>query len=583
MLIFLYRCNILHSSIVFIYRRHFPAIMTERTWDTAMKITDHIDLLYPSKEARDHAEMRRLKMRDSGSLYIKDLMIGDIKNFITLTGSEKLLALCEELCDDIQTIEYRLDCLEDYLNNPDLADSFRKVITELSVSLVSNNDEDVNAFYDVKQKMDELDGFLTSIAAINGIYKRIGTTIKSQAMCGMFEFFLALPESDDYKEIAKTLTELQGTFAKTIRSVKVGINFDANMNPDSAGLLEVGYDKIYPKGNILEKIVYGVQKNKETFSGEEHLNSLTRHTPADIDTALFRELTEYTTVFAKRISEALKSYRSSFFSDIKEIERQLDLYEGVASFIKGVRAHGMKMCRPKILSASERKTVLKGVYDLVFYKEIVMRDPSAVLTDKIKTNDLILDDSARLYMVTGANNGGKTTFARACGICQVLAQAGLFVPAESAEVSVCDNIFTHFPRDEEAGIDTSRFTNEIKDLKVIAQNMTEHSFVILNESLQSTTPEECLEIAKIHTELFASAGVRGLYVTHLTGLYKAFEELNQKDYPTKLDSLVSVAGEGDERLYKIVRQPPSGESLAMSIYRKFGATLDDIKSGEVNG
>ena len=158
----------------------------------------------------------------------------------------------------------------------------------------------------------------------------------------------------------------------------------------------------------------------------------------------------------------------------------------------------------------------------------------------------------------------------------MLAQAGLFVPAEYAEVSVCDNIFTHFPRDEEAGIDTSRFTNEIKDLKAIAQNMTGHSFVILNESLQSTTPEECLEIAKIHTELFASAGVRGLYVTHLTGLYKAFEELNQKDYPTKLDSLVSVADEGGQRLYKLKRTPPSGESLAMTIYRQFGATMADI-------
>lgn len=56
-----------------------------------MNITDHIDLLYPSSDARDRAERRRIKMRDSGSLYIKDLMIGDIKNFITLTGSDKLL------------------------------------------------------------------------------------------------------------------------------------------------------------------------------------------------------------------------------------------------------------------------------------------------------------------------------------------------------------------------------------------------------------------------------------------------------------------------------------------------------------
>ena len=92
-----------------------------------------------------------------------------------------------------------------------------------------------------------------------------------------------------------------------------------------------------------------------------------------------------------------------------------------------------------------------------------------------------------------------------------------------------------------------------------------------------------MEIAKIHLELIAAAGVRGLYVTHLTGLYRYLSELNDKGYKTSCDSLVSVTDEASKRLYKIVRQPPSGESLALSIYHRFGATLDDIKHGDSNG
>ena len=549
-----------------------------------MRITDHIDLFYPSGDAKRYAVGRRKKVRESGTRFAEDLQLDNIKRLINFAGSERFIALAEELSCDIETIEYRLDCLEDFLNNPDLTDSFHKLTAELSHSVIRDADDDsINTFYEIKDRMDELSSFLNSIDKINKLYKRIGDNIKSKAMTGLFEFFGSLPQKEEFISISQSISELNDTFSKTIRSVKIGVNFDANMTPDSAGLLEISYDKIYPKGSILEKLVFGSLKGKETFSGEEHLSSLTRHTPADIDTALFRELSDYTADFAKRISAALKKYRVSFFSDISELENQLDFYEGAAAFVKGVQAHGMKMCRPKILPADERKTMLKGAYDLNLYKELVLKEPTALLNDRIVTNDIELDDKARFYMVTGANNGGKTTFARAVGLCQVMAQAGLYVPAESAEIALCDNIFTHFPRDEQVGIDTSRFTTEIKDLKAIACRMTDRSMVILNESLQSTTPEECMEIAKIHLELIAAAGVRGLYVTHLTGLYRYLSELNDKGYKSSCDSLVSVTDKSSKRLYKIVRQPPSGESLAFSIYRQFGATLDDIRYGDSNG
>ena len=546
-----------------------------------MRITDHADLFYPSSEAKARAAERRKAIRDSGMMFAEDLQLDNIKRLVSLSGAERFMALAEELSDDIPTIEYRLDCLDDFLRNPDLAQTFRRVIAEMSGRRPGMDEQnaEVDSFYEINEKMDELSFFLGSIEEINKIYRRIGHGIKSAAMKRLFQFFEDLPQSENFISIARNLSELRSAFSKTIRSVKIGVNFDGNMIPDSAGLIEVSYDRIYPRGNVLERMVFKSHSDKEQFAGEEHLNSLTHRTPVDIDTALFRELSDYTNEYAKRIAAALKSYRAGFFSDISELEQQLDYYDGAATFIMSVRARGMPMCRPRILPKESRSMKLKGLYDLNFYRQLVSEDARAILSDRIVKNDIEMNDSARFYMVSGANNGGKTTFARAVGLCQVLAQAGMYVPAENAEIAICDKVLTHFPRDEKLGIDSSRFTVEIKDLKAIVLNMTQYSMVILNESLQSTTPEECLKIAEIHLEMIAAAGVRGVYVTHLTGLYDKLSELNNGDHPTKVDSLVSAAdGNSGKRLYKMLRQPPSGESLAFTIYRQFGATLADVKA-----
>ena len=83
-----------------------------------------------------------------------------------------------------------------------------------------------------------------------------------------------------------------------------------------------------------------------------------------------------------------------------------------------------------------------------------------------------MSDYARFYMVTGANNGGKKPLSqRAVGVCHLMAQMGLYVPAESAEISPADYIFTHFPKEEAVGINSSRFTTEIKELKKKSANI----------------------------------------------------------------------------------------------------------------
>lgn len=544
-----------------------------------MKIMDHVDLYYPDANRKAMGAERRKAISDSKSKFAADLKIEEVARIFNPYNPDKFMTFANELSNDEEVLNYRLDCLEDFIANPDFFRSLKELFMHMpSANAIDDKEESINSFYKIKEQTADLDSFLDSIIAIGDLFKKFKDRLKSKAMNRLYDFFMTLPESEEYKKVRRDHDELNETFSKTIRSVKIGVNFDSSMTPDSAGIIEISYDKIYPKGNVLERLIFNKSFNKENFLGEEHLNSVTRNTPVDIDTALFRELTKYTKEYALRVANALKSYKASFITDISELISQFDFYERAANVVTAAQARGMTMCRPKFLPADKRVTNFENFYDLILYSSYVSKDASEKLDDIIIKNSCCMDDSERLFMVTGVNNGGKTTFARGVGVCQVMAQMGLYVPAEKAEISLCDNIFTHFPSLEQTGIDTSRFTVEIKDLKEIIVRISGNSMVILNESLQSTTPEECLKIAGIHTELLARAGVRGIYVTHLTGLYNFIDKINKEDHPSKMSSLVAEADEKDNRrLYKITKRAPLKESQAMTIYKQFGATAEDLK------
>lgn len=543
-----------------------------------MKITDKVNLFYPDAGKEKYAACRRRMLLAYPSDYLENLEAKRIALMLLPQNPDKALGLIIEMNDDLDTLNYRLDCLEDFLRQPKLSDTFRKIIRRLSDN---NSQLDIgggmpNSFMELRMRMDELQIFLDCIDEINVFYSRCGNTVRSQAMTRLFEFFAELPHTEQFETVKNNLEELQQIFSKTIRSVKIGINFTSDMIPETCGILEVSKDKIYPKGNVLDRLIFKTYAHSEQFIGDEHINSAVRGQSADMDTALFKELDKYTRDFSRRISQALKNYRELFFSDINELEHQLDFYDGAANLISYVRGRGLEMCRPKLLDKCQRKMNMKGSFDLCFFRQAASADYKKFGDDLLIRNDISMEDE-RFYMITGVNNGGKTTFARGVGICQLLAQSGMYVPAESAEISVTDYIFTHFPKEEEIGIDSSRFTTEIKQLKEICDRITPYSMVIMNESIQSTTPDECLEIAGRHLEIMAAAGVRGMYVTHLNGLYPRAEKINEKNYASVIGSLVSIADESSgRRLYKMENKPPMNESMAYTVYDNFGAKIEDI-------
>src|SRR5207237_5196534 len=175
-------------------------------------------------------------------------------------------------------------------------------------------------------------------------------------------------------------------------------------------------------------------------------------------------------------------------------------------------------CQPEIASVDERLTELDDAYD----PGLALRLLGGAEDVGVVPNPVRFDaTSARVWVLSGPNRSGKTTFTRALGLAHVLAQAGLHVPARSARLAPVDAIHTHFPSREAARPGMGRLDEEAERLAAIFQQATPHSLVLLNEALAGTSSFEALDLASGAVRGLRVLGSRAVYVTHLHELAAA--------------------------------------------------------------
>ena len=176
-------------------------------------------------------------------------------------------------------------------------------------------------------------------------------------------------------------------------------------------------------------------------------------------------------------------------------------------------------------------------------------------------NSLQADDK-HLVVVTGANQGGKSTYLRSIAIAQVLLQCGMYVPATSFASGLYSNVFTHFTRREDSAMNSGRLDEELGRMERIIDNLTKDSVLFLNESFATTTEKEGSIIAVDITTALYERGVRVMMVTHLM----AFA---QSCYAKKLEHAVFLSAErkeDGERTFRMVEQEPELTSYGLDLY-----------------
>ncbi|WP_416346088.1 MutS-related protein, partial [Klebsiella pneumoniae] len=191
------------------------------------------------------------------------------------------------------------------------------------------------------------------------------------------------------------------------------------------------------------------------------------------------------------------------------------------------------------------------------------------------SNDFYLHRRERILVVSGPNQGGKTTFARMVGQLHYFALLGLYVPAQQATLYLVDNIFTHFEKSENIHNLRGKLYDDLVRIKAILDKSTARSLIIMNEIFTSTTSHDAIYLGTRVIEKVIALDAFCICVTFI-------DELTALD--TSVVSMMSTVAEDNEasRTYKIIRKPADGVAWSSTLVQKYGLTYEKIKAG-LNG
>jgi hypothetical protein len=264
---------------------------------------------------------------------------------------------------------------------------------------------------------------------------------------------------------------------------------------------------------------------------------------------------------------ALDEYcrRHAAFLDggIRRADAELQFYLAYLDYIAPLRAAGLSICYPEV-SASSRETRAAGTFDLALARKLVTARKPVI------TNDFALDGPERIFVVTGPNQGGKSTFARTFGQIHHLAATGCPVPGSAARLFLPDRIFTHFEREDNLEAMTGRLEDDLLRIGVILQAATSASIVILNETFGSTTVDDARFLGTRLLTKLIRLGALSVYVTFVDELALLGDQV------VSMMSTV-VPGNPAERTYQVTRKPADGLAYALAIAEKYDVTYQRLR------
>lgn len=210
------------------------------------------------------------------------------------------------------------------------------------------------------------------------------------------------------------------------------------------------------------------------------------------------------------------------------------------------------VCVPAVRPAGQRTLSCSELYDASL---------ALNMGRKVVGNDVDADGK-NLFVITGANSGGKSTFLRSLGLAYLMMQAGMFVPARTFRAEICEGLFTHYKREEDTGMQHGKLDEELGRMSAIVDCVKPNSLVLFNESFASTNEREGSEIASQIVQALLAGNVKIAFVTHLYHFAQGFAA----KAPTNTIFLLADRRSDGTRPFKLVESPPLKTSYGQDLY-----------------
>lgn len=495
-----------------------------------------------------------------------------------------------ELQTDPAIIAYRQAVLADFLNSPALVANLTKVLPQLiELTAVGRGRPWVgdSPLTLILRRLSELENY---IECVEGLWTALqpatnaASSVQSAGLMALREMLAATRANQDYQRLIQELPKLRGQLEQ-VGSVTIGVNLDAQLRPASATILAFNKEYFGGKATLLERLL-----GDNSSDNKRGLTQLYRAEDSPMPNApqhqLFKELNRLLERVVTPISGALERYTRVSSSNLLKLEGELAFYLGAVKLINEMRGYKLDFCRPVIAPVAENVCVIDSGFSL----DLALRlYPRSVTSGRGLVPNDVNFPAATIFILTGPNSGGKTTYLRQVGQAQVLFQAGLLVPGRTARLSPAEGIFTHFATAERVNAEGGRLAEELERFATLFKEASPHSLILLNEPLASTDHNSARALSRDILAGLRLLGARTVYVTHLHELLDdaLADEAADTIGPPVVSLVAAVTEDATDKntldrhevpIYRIVLGRPQSVGFAAELARQHGLNLSQIQT-----
>jgi|GEM_PF-1457547 len=549
-------------------------------------------------ESNDAYEKWKQSLDKRSKEYIKDLNLELIFEEISAVSSFSDFLNYKNIflypCIALSTIRYRQSIIKELYENENLfvtCKEFTFMLCDIHKKLKTAN----SSTDELKKKIYFLQLYHEFINKLWEFHDRfIKLALEDSIFCKLADYIAAYARSEymaeEVRRLGCLLSRLDGLYSfeiilnkKEEHQIFSAAVFDAE---DGADFCKVNSGKglnISTDGGL-----YKTAEGERRISFSDRLKAASEFILEDYDfdiriyqdmdiTALDKELQIRAVNKAPDIIDEIDrcylSYKDFFFYDFFNMADDLIFYISYIEFMRLYEEAGFYFTLP-VHSADGRHISIEGAYDL----SLGINRYKSIKCYNLVANSCSFDENNRIFILTGANQGGKTTYLRSIGIIQCMYQTGVYVPAASACLSVANQVYTHFSQADDAAVGAGRFEKELVLLQRILAEIKANDIFLLNEPFTST--QRSIAVVLLARALH-ELGEKGCYGGMVTHFYEILKRLPDAPFY----SLVTLVNEDEsycERTYRIEKRPAYNKSHAGDIARKCGVDymqlLENIKA-----
>lgn len=412
----------------------------------------------------------------------------------------KKAVLCG-LSNDMNTMLYRQNVLKDCLKNPSIV----RNLYDIAIEAIEGEKKVIFFSFFAKypgtilnRSIEVVQMFMDKLTKLKNIADEQAGRFESEGFTAFFAMLKKELCEDYFASVRDHLKELK---------LRDGILISARLGEGNKGINYLLHKSPVKKQGWMKRL----------FTKRPNTYSFTIH---ERDESGARALSELRDRGLNVVANALAQSADHIISFFNILRTELAFYVGCLNLHEQLVQIGEHFTFPVLVAPDKGSHFFRGLYDVCL---------ALTMKRKVVSNDINADNK-KLVIITGANQGGKSTFLRSIGWSQLMMQCGMFVPAETFCSSVCDSLFTHYKREEDTTMKSGKLDEELSRMSDIVDHITPNSLLLFNESFAATNEREGSEIARQIVSGLLNNGTRIFFVSHLYQFARGFVDMQMGNY-----------------------------------------------------